>query len=116
MDFKFINVGYLEEVCDNSHDLIKDMVEIFREQVHEFGNEMKKLYNEKQYYDLGLLAHKAKSSIAIMGMDDLAQKLKELENNAKEGIKTDTYTDFINEFIRQSEEGLKELDIYLESL
>ncbi len=116
MEFKFINVDYIEEVCDNASELIREMAEIFRDQVDEFGTELKELHDNKKYYELGLLAHKAKSSIAIMGMDDMAHKLKELELNAKEGIKPETYPALIEEFSRQTEEAMKELDIYLESL
>ncbi len=116
MEFKFIKVDYIEEVCDNADELIREMAGIFRDQVDEFGNEMKQLHDNKKYYDLGLLAHKAKSSVAIMGMDDLAHKLKELELNAKEGIKPETYHVLIEEFSRQTKEAMKELDIYLESL
>ena len=116
MKFKTIDISYIEEVCGGSSELISEMIDIFREQVCEFNNEMKQLYEAKKYYDLGLLAHKAKSSIAIMGMNDLAGKLKELELNAKEGIKIDTYSDYISDFKNQTGEALKELDTYLETL
>lgn len=116
MQFKIIDISYIEEVCGSSSELISEMIDIFREQVSEFNKEMKSLYESKKYYDLGLLAHKAKSSIAIMGMNDLADKLKELELNAKEGIKIETYNDFISDFMDQTGEALKELDSYLETL
>ena len=38
----------------------------------EIYNEMKSLLAAKNYLHLGLLAHKAKSSVAIMGMKELA--------------------------------------------
>ncbi len=116
MEFKYINIEYIEEICDKSKALIADMITIFREQVSEFAGEMKRLLREKEYYELGLLAHKAKSSVAIMGMKNLAEKLKELELNAKEGIKTEDYPALIEDFIKQTNEAVKELDKYLISL
>ncbi|HDZ41700.1 MAG TPA: hypothetical protein ENH59_08495 [Bacteroidetes bacterium] len=116
MEFKIVNVGYIEEVCDKSPELIREMIDIFRDQVMEFSDEMEKLFSEDRYYDLGMLAHKAKSSVTIMGMDDLAGELKELELNAKEGIKTETYKNCISSFVNQTGEALKELDTYLEKL
>ncbi|HCC70682.1 MAG TPA: hypothetical protein DEQ09_05965 [Bacteroidales bacterium] len=116
MNFKIINVSYIEEVCNKSPELITEMVDIFREQVCEFKNDMKKLYEEKKYFDLGLMAHKAKSSIAIMGMDDLAAKLKELELQTKEGVKSENYIEYINDFVNQTDEAIKELDNYLLTL
>ncbi|MFO7850985.1 MAG: Hpt domain-containing protein [Bacteroidota bacterium] len=116
MEFKIINVSYIEEICDNSPELITEMINIFREQVLEFSGELKKLYQEKKYYDLGLLAHKAKSSVLIMGMDEMADKLKELELKAIEGVKTESYGDYIKQFDYQTGEALKELDDYLKML
>ncbi|MDT8401538.1 MAG: Hpt domain-containing protein [Bacteroidales bacterium] len=116
MEFKIVNVGYIEEVCNNSPELIREMIDIFREQVSEFRDEMEQLYTEERYYDLGLMAHKAKSSVAIMGMDDLAGRLKELELNAKEGIKSETYRAYISNFVHQTSDAMKELDTYLEKL
>lgn len=116
MEFKIINVSYIEEVCDNSTELITEMVDIFREQISEFADEMKRFHEENNSHDLGLIAHKAKSSVAIMGMEDLANKLKELELNAKEGINTETYRYYIDEFVNQTGEALKELDNYLDTL
>jgi len=116
MEFKIVNVGYIEEVCDNSRELIKEMIDIFRSQVSEFKDEMEKLYSEGKYYDLGQLAHKAKSSVAIMGMDDLAEKLKELELYSVKGTNTETYSDYIRIFENQTNEALDELDVYLETL
>jgi len=116
MKFKIVDISYIEEICGGSSELITEMIDIFREQVSEFNIQMQQLYEDKKYYDLGLLAHKAKSSISIMGMNDLAGKLKELELNAKEGIKTETYGDFIIDFKNQTSEAVKELDSYLESL
>lgn len=116
MEFKKVNVDYLNEVCGNSPDLIREMIDIFRSQVLEFKEEMEHLYSEGEYFDLGLLAHKAKSSAAIMGMEDLAVRLKELEIKAKEGIEPEKYKDYINNFISQTRQAIEELDSYLETL
>ena len=44
---------------------------------------MKSLLAEKNYNSLGLLAHKAKSSVAIMGMNDLADMLKNIRTSGQ---------------------------------
>lgn len=116
MKYKLINTGYIEEVCDNSQELIAEMVSIFSEQVSEFSEEMQRMNEEGNYHELALMAHKAKASIAIMGMDDLAAKLKELEINSKEGINTETYPVLINDFINQTGTAVKELEEYLDTL
>lgn len=111
-----INVTYLEEVCGGSKEIIKEMVDIFIEQVPEFYSEMRSLLDDKKYQDLGLLAHKAKSSVAIIGMDYLARKLKELELIAKEGEKVETYEDYLSEFKSETGKAVKELNTYLNNI
>lgn len=116
MEFQTIRVQYLEEVCNKDPGLTKEMIDIFRDQVNEFSQEMKSLNQQKKYPDLGLLAHKAKSSIAIMGMENLAMKLKELELKAKEGAEAESYANYIDDFILQTGEALKELEKYIKTL
>ena len=113
---KTVNVTYLEEVCGGSEEVIKEMVDIFLEQVPEFYNEMQGLLREKKYHDLGMLAHKAKSSVAIMGMDHLALRLKELELSAKSEEKVDEYNNYLAEFKTETDKAIAELKVYLNNL
>jgi HPt (histidine-containing phosphotransfer) domain-containing protein len=107
-----INVKYIEEVCGGSKEIIREMVDIFIEQIPEFYSEMQALYNDKKYHELGLLAHKAKSSVAIMGMESLAGKLKELELEAKAGENTGEYLNYIQAFFDETEKAIRELKEY----
>ncbi len=113
---KTINVSYLEEVCGGSKKIVSEMIEIFRDQVIELFNEMNELYENKKYYDLGLLAHKAKSSVAIMGMENMTIKLKDLELKAKAGEEIGIYPGYISDFKTETEKAITELDIYLNSM
>lgn len=110
MSFRYIKTEYLEMVTGSDAGLIKELVCIFREQVDEFNSEMKKLYNEKNYAALGELAHKAKSSVAIMGMDDLAAMLKTFELDAKDGKDIRLYESYIERFENETRGALAELD------
>ncbi|HUS87336.1 MAG TPA: hypothetical protein VMW76_08855 [Bacteroidales bacterium] len=116
MDIKYINVSYMEEVCGGDNELITEMINIFRQQVVEFSEEFNRLYNNQDYFNLGLLAHKAKSSIAIMGMEELAMDLKELELKASTGEDTELYSKYLSEFELQTTFALEELDWYLKNL
>lgn len=110
MDYKYINTEYLDSVSAGDNDIIIEIVTIFREQAVEFQNEMKDLLASKDYYSLGLLAHKAKSSVLIMGMNDLGALLKTFELQAKEGKETDKYESYIVKFVNDTNEAVKELD------
>ena len=110
MDYKFINMEYLDSVSGGDPGIINEIVVIFKEQSVEIYNEMKSLLAVKNYTSLGLLAHKAKSSVAIMGMSKLADMLKMFELQAKEGKETELYGSYIERFFSDTQEAIRELD------
>ena len=95
---KKTDLTYLINVAGGNHELILEIIDIFVIQAEEFWNEMQDLYNNKDYDALGKLAHKAKSSVAIMGMDALAIELKNLELLCNEGKQIELYQDIISNF------------------
>ncbi len=115
MDFKYINTEYLEMVAGGDSDLLKELIGMFRDQVTEFNTEMKELYGERDYKALGDLAHKAKSSVAIMGMDSLANMLKIFELEAKDGKNTEKYESYLLRFEDETIHALEELDELIKS-
>jgi HPt (histidine-containing phosphotransfer) domain-containing protein len=110
MDYKFINMEYLDSVAGGDASIINEIVAMFKEQSVEIYNEMNSLLEAKNYTSLGLLAHKAKSSVAIMGMQDLADMLKTFELQAKEGKEPELYKSYTDRFKNDTKEAIKELD------
>lgn len=110
MDFNYINSEYLDSVSAGDTEIISELVNMFREQVAEVGREMKILLENKDYDSLSRLAHKAKSSVLIMGMNDLGALLKTFELQAREGIEPENYESYINRFEHDTGEAVKELD------
>jgi HPt (histidine-containing phosphotransfer) domain-containing protein len=110
MDYKFINMEYLDSVAGGDPEIINEIVTIFKEQSVEIYKEMQSLLAGKDYTSLGLLAHKAKSSVAIMGMAEMAQILKTFELQAKEGKEIHLYKSYIEKFKNDTAEAVKELE------
>ncbi len=110
MDYKFINTEYLDSVSGGDPEIVKEIVVMFKEQRIEIYNEMNLLLAEKNYTSLGLLAHKAKSSVAIMGMNELAQMLKTFELQAKEGKEPQLYDSYLKRFKTETEAAVIELE------
>lgn len=115
MNYKYIRTDYLDMVSGGDKGLVKELVNMFRDQVREIHSEMLALLSEGDYNSLGLLAHKAKSSVAIMGMDDLAGMLKDFELQAKEGMSAGNYPAYIERFARETELAIVELDDLLKN-
>jgi HPt (histidine-containing phosphotransfer) domain-containing protein len=116
MDYKYINTEYLESVAGGDKGIMIELIGLFKEQVNETVNEMDSLLKKGDYYSLGLLSHKAKSSVAIMGMEDLAAMLKTFELQAKSGEDTDKYEMYITRFKEETANAIAELEILLENL
>jgi len=116
MDYKYINTEYLEMVAGGDAVLLKELVGLFRDQVEEFNHDFKVYYEEKNYTALGNLAHKAKSSVAIMGMDSLANMLKTFEIQATDGKNSGMYGSYIQRFENETQCALDELDSLVRNL
>jgi hypothetical protein len=82
---------------------------MFFEQIPEYQKLLNDFYSTKDWINLGKTAHKAKSAILMVGMNKLAESLKILEENAKEGKNINVYKEIIAKFVRESNVAIKEL-------
>ena len=115
MDYKFINTEYLDSVSGGDPEITRELVAMFRDQVVEIYNEMKSYFSLKNYTSLGQLAHKAKSSVAIMGMNELAKILKSVEIQAKYGNGSELYESYIARFKTETDAAVIELEDLVKS-
>ncbi len=111
-----IDLTYLNEMSAGSNDLIIEMIEIYNTQIPEFINSMETSFNNKDWDRLASIAHKAKSSIAIMGLNNLAKDLKTLELDAKQGINSENYINIINNFKETTLKSINDLNNYKNNL
>ena len=105
------DLSYLRDMSGGNTELVLEMIGIFKDQVVEFGREMDQHLENKEYELLGKLAHKAKSSVSIMGLEDLARDLKDLENMAREGKNVQSYPGIISKFKQLTSEVVEELNM-----
>jgi HPt (histidine-containing phosphotransfer) domain-containing protein len=104
------DLSYLKTMSGGDADFIAEMIGLFREQVGEYAEQMPQLLGERDYDGLSKLAHKAKSSVAVMGMTGVADLLTELEKLANEGKDTDRYEGMVNEFLEKNWLAVEELE------
>jgi len=77
---KVIDLTYLKDIADNDNDVIIELVTIFLDQIDEFKDGFAEFFHKKDWRQLAALAHKAKSSVISMGMNELGEDdLKNLE-------------------------------------
>ena len=103
-------MNYLKSMSGGDSEFIREMIDLFRDQIEEYKQFMPELLRKKDYNNLSKMAHKAKSSVAVMGMTVVAQQLKDLEILAHDGLEVERYESLINEFLEQSQLAIEELE------
>lgn len=78
---KTSSFNYLLEVSGGNYNTMIEIIEIFKEQIPEFVNQMKQAIENKDYKMLASIAHKAKSTVSIFDMHDWAEQLKQIQTN-----------------------------------
>ena len=91
-------------------NFIAEMISLFKEQMDEYSVLMPRLLLEKDYDGLSKVAHKAKSSVAVMGMTSVAELLKKLEVLAHEEKEKEQYENMITEFLEKGNLAVIELE------
>ncbi len=104
------DLSYLKSLANNDESFIRDMINIFKEQFEEYRIEMPDLLEKSDFNNLSKMAHKAKSSVAVMGMTSEADILQKLEILSKTGKQSEDYAEMINIFITQTSEAISELE------
>ena len=107
---KELDLSYIESICEGDKEMMKEFSDIFIAQVPEFIADFDTAYAEKDAVKLGRVAHKAKSSVRVMGLEDLGNELGKLEEAAESGDFLESYIDYINTFKQESKDTLNQLN------
>lgn len=82
---KLYSFDYLNEVGDDSPEFVQEMVELFTQEAQRFIEKMPNLLAQKDFTSLRSLAHKIKSNLSMLQIEeatDLAQRIEhQTENN-----------------------------------
>ena len=109
---KKLDLSYIESICDGDKEMMKEFSDIFIAQVPEFIADFDTAYTDKDVAKLGSVAHKAKSSVRVMGLEDLGNELSKLEEAAESGNFSESYIDYINTFKEVCSDTLEQLEVY----
>ncbi|MFH0762085.1 MAG: Hpt domain-containing protein [Bacteroidota bacterium] len=113
--FTYADLEYLESMS-LGNEMIAEMIDLFVQQVPEFTEGLATLLAGGDFPSLGALAHKAKSSVAAMGMNSTATDLKTLELTAKAGEQRENYPILVQRFIDQVTITVEELTAYADTI
>jgi len=109
---KELDLSYIDSICEGNKEMMKEFSDIFFDQVPEFLEDFDSAYSKKDAVTLGKIAHKAKSTVSIMGLKDLAAELSKLEDATADGTFSENYIDYINLFKQECSDTIKLLKVY----
>ena len=112
----FTDLKYLHTITEGDTASMRELILLFIEQVPEFIANLNKYLTEEQFIELGKEAHKAKSSVMIMGMDTLGHDLKTLQLDTISGIRKETYAQHVSRFETECLAAVEELNIALKKM
>jgi HPt (histidine-containing phosphotransfer) domain-containing protein len=109
-----INLDHLYELASGDKSFIREMIEYYLGQTPVVIKELNQYRAQKEWQELGELAHKAKSSFKFMGIQQLTECAKTLEEicwHQPEESQIDQLIQRIEILVKSSSEELKqELD------
>jgi len=105
-----VDLTYLLSITDGNKELFLEIIDIFVIQVEEIWIEMQVLFDKQEFELVGNLAHKAKSSVAIMGMENMAGDLKKLELFCHEKVNLEMCQSIIINFKTECLQVIQELE------
>ena len=105
-----IDLTYLNSITDNNKEFITELIDIIKAQLPEFITDLNNAYANQDNETLSKIAHKAKSTIAIMGLQSLTNLLNKLEQEAANNENEAAYEGYIKEFELSAIDGLQQLE------
>jgi hypothetical protein len=110
--YKYVDISFIQNLTSGDIVVIKEIISLFRMEVPLYIADLKKSYDEKQWDNLAAVAHKAKSSFALMGIQEVVADLKSLEIQAKDKQITDIFPAIISNVETIYNLAIKELEAF----
>ncbi len=77
------DLSYLNQVFQGNKQMINNIISMFIKQVPEYIHEMEECVVRAELDSLHPLAHKAKSSIAMLGLKNMEEIILKIEHNSR---------------------------------
>lgn len=78
-----IDLDYIYTISDNDRDFIKEMLTTFVKITPESIDAINDSLENKNWSEIGRVAHKIKPSILLLGIDEFSNVVREIEHLAK---------------------------------
>ncbi|MFT5248166.1 MAG: HPt (histidine-containing phosphotransfer) domain-containing protein [Litorivivens sp.] len=80
---QLFDLSYLNQIFQGNQEMINSIIQLFLEQVPEYIKEMQDCVDRNDLLSLHPLAHKAKSSVAMLGLKSMEGNIVQIEQDSK---------------------------------
>ncbi|HBX51935.1 MAG: hypothetical protein A2275_18520 [Bacteroidetes bacterium RIFOXYA12_FULL_35_11] len=109
-EFKHVDISFLKNMTSDDPLIMSEIIQLFKMEVPKYLHDIYLHLNSKNWNELSAAAHKAKSSFALMGINESVSNLKDLEIKSKNQIEIETFTSLVQNIERVYHEAMKELE------
>ena len=106
------DLSYLNQVFQGNKQMINNIISMFIKQVPEYILEMEDCVDRLELEALHPLAHKAKSSVAMLGLKNMEQIILEIEHNSRNSMNLEA----LPGLVRQASIEVKNVSTRLEQV
>ncbi len=100
---QLFDLSYLNQIFQGNTEMINNIIRLFLEQVPEYLQEMSNCVERNDLLSLHPLAHKAKSSIAMLGLKNMEKHILKIEHDSKQNQNLHELPDLVRRVHEESE-------------
>lgn len=108
--FEKPDLSYLKQLMDNNAEIVLEVLAIFKSEVPKDMKNLVAHLDNKEWELLGKTAHKLKSSVGNLGLNQLRDLFLFIEQNGKENTNIDQLPSYVSKVIK----GIEQLFIDIE--
>ncbi|MEO1049734.1 MAG: Hpt domain-containing protein [Bacteroidota bacterium] len=111
-----VDISYLKQVSGGDTSLMMDMIDLFLGQTPLQISQMYQCVDDENWQALNRIAHKAKSSFGVMGVESIVEDIKHVEIWASQQIRLDEITPLIDNINRVCQQAYTEYERIMEQM
>jgi HPt (histidine-containing phosphotransfer) domain-containing protein len=108
--FEKPDLSYLRQLMDNNAEIVLEVLAIFKSEVPKDIQHLELNMQQKEWEQLSKTAHKLKSSVGNLGLNQLRDIFLYIEQNGKEKTNIDQLPEYVNKAVK----GIQQLFIDIE--
>lgn len=114
--FEKPDLSYLMQLMDNNTDIVLEVLAIFKSEVPKDMLNLITHLENKDWEHLGKTAHKLKSSVGNLGLNQLRDIFLFIEQNGKESTNLDQLPEYVNSAVKGIEQLFADIEVEISKL